>query len=819
MKCRDLEELLSAYADGELSRTQREFIEEHLAGCADCRVKLAKFTSVGRRLSSLRETPETPDIRETTMSKIKASSVSPDRLYRRWLRPVMAAVAIVAVIALLLVAQPWGIKSPEALAASIVRNSPEVQAALNGEEIEEVEVTTKVVDDEGNVLLMLVRTEERALAAEVNLNTKQVTEIVRVNVPDFQPGDEQRALDIARADPKVRDLLSQGGVIGEVHLGHSIDIAQVTGPDGVTHKEGTAEPTAFIFIDLKGKAWSVAIDLDEERVMGIGKQSAAMTLVHISQFVSTIAAPVLLVLGVLLILGLAYNNRAARAAAGISSLVLGIIGLFIALYAMSSIWWRLAFIVAVPAMGLAVGITVLKQRTAGRGLAITGIVLGSLALAWVLFNEIMLPDNSIVPIAAVSAIIAGIIIHALKEKIMALKNSGKALRPVIIGVAAVAILIMALVQPWSGPDPKTVFARAHDAASSFDSYHMSLSAYTANPDGTSEQSMDVKFSAPDRYHVISLMSSAELPVDSVEYIIIGEKQYVRKFSDDFDINFNPGTPATESFLSRETTLRYLDTMTDIKNLPDETVNGVDCFHYAGIYDIAKSMARMKGIEVEELPPSLRNMYQRIELWIGKDDYLIRKMHKERQVTGDPDILGTVEMTMDYLSINEPVIIEPPVDANGNLLNGWELAGVIKPGSGRPVFSKNMTISIGAQEGYNDSIHQEVRYTMNLTNDTDESVKNVRITIATMLIAGAASPVDVEAVPETPANVMAPGESRTFNARIPFDASGYTKEQIRELRFMDNITIHFETESGVQMTESFESPPYPSAIPPENPPEK
>ena len=36
MKCRDLEELLSAYADGELPRAQREFVEEHLDSCSQC---------------------------------------------------------------------------------------------------------------------------------------------------------------------------------------------------------------------------------------------------------------------------------------------------------------------------------------------------------------------------------------------------------------------------------------------------------------------------------------------------------------------------------------------------------------------------------------------------------------------------------------------------------------------------------------------------------------------------------------------------------------------------------------------------------------
>jgi len=239
MNCKDLEELLSAYADGELSRTQREFIEEHLSGCADCREILAEFEAAGRQLSSLRETPVASDIKTATLSKIKATNVRTQKDKRWWLRPAIAALTIIAVIAILLMAQPWSTESPEAMAASIVRNSPEVQMALNGEEIEEVEVTTKVVDEENNVLMMLVKTEARAVATRVNLDTGQVTEIIRVDVPQFQPGDEQKALDIAGADSRVQELLAQGGVIGEVHLGYSIDIDNITGPDGITRKEGT----------------------------------------------------------------------------------------------------------------------------------------------------------------------------------------------------------------------------------------------------------------------------------------------------------------------------------------------------------------------------------------------------------------------------------------------------------------------------------------------------------------------------------------------------------------------------------------------------
>ena len=122
MNCRDLEELLSAYADGELPRTQREFIEEHLAVCVDCRETLAEYIQAGYKISSLWGLPESPDIRRDTIARVKASEMPSEKSYGQRLRTVIAAGVMVIVLAVLLVAQPWNVKLPEAIAASIVRN-------------------------------------------------------------------------------------------------------------------------------------------------------------------------------------------------------------------------------------------------------------------------------------------------------------------------------------------------------------------------------------------------------------------------------------------------------------------------------------------------------------------------------------------------------------------------------------------------------------------------------------------------------------------------------------------------------------------------
>ena len=114
----EFEELLSAYANDELARTQREFVEEHLSGCPECRAKLAEFTWVRSKVGLLATVPAESDIKETTMASIKAIDPQQGGVHsaqeqgdlwgrlglHRLLRPalVMAAVAAVVIIPLAL---------------------------------------------------------------------------------------------------------------------------------------------------------------------------------------------------------------------------------------------------------------------------------------------------------------------------------------------------------------------------------------------------------------------------------------------------------------------------------------------------------------------------------------------------------------------------------------------------------------------------------------------------------------------------------------------------------------------------------------------
>jgi hypothetical protein len=102
-----MEELLSAHANGELARTQSEFVEEHLRSCADCRESLANNVWVRSRITSLQETPIEADIVASAMSKIREQATG-GWATSRLLRPVLVAAAIIMAVVVPLVIQLSG---------------------------------------------------------------------------------------------------------------------------------------------------------------------------------------------------------------------------------------------------------------------------------------------------------------------------------------------------------------------------------------------------------------------------------------------------------------------------------------------------------------------------------------------------------------------------------------------------------------------------------------------------------------------------------------------------------------------------------------
>jgi len=243
----------------------------------------------------------------------------------------------------------------------------------------------------------------------------------------------------------------------------------------------------------------------------------------------------------------------------------------------------------------------------------------------------------------------------------------KWLRPLLAAGAAVIVLVTLLVtQPWS-VSPQSVMAKAYAATENLQSYRMFYRSITQTAEGeTSEFTTESEFSAPERYHVKLIADD-----DVTEFIIIGGKSYARNGDPSKNVTFAVSR-SSSSFLTKEITLKMLDGLTDLKELPIENIDGTDCLHYRGRVDMEKQIEEIKT----NLDPSdphyqrlleeaeqLRRWKTQVELWIGKHDYLIRQINYDWQApVEDTDSLFSVMNQKTVLGARNAAIIAFFLDA-------------------------------------------------------------------------------------------------------------------------------------------------------------
>lgn len=127
MKCSDYEELLSNYANNEISRTQREFIEEHISDCASCSKTLEGYASVRKHLGALNDIQPEPDFKEAVMLKIQGTSTMHPTW--KWVRPILVSIPVIAVMIALLIIQPWNpANGPKGVLANVIAASENIQS-------------------------------------------------------------------------------------------------------------------------------------------------------------------------------------------------------------------------------------------------------------------------------------------------------------------------------------------------------------------------------------------------------------------------------------------------------------------------------------------------------------------------------------------------------------------------------------------------------------------------------------------------------------------------------------------------------------------
>jgi hypothetical protein len=251
------------------------------------------------------------------------------------------------------------------------------------------------------------------------------------------------------------------------------------------------------------------------------------------------------------------------------------------------------------------------------------------------------------------------------------------MRPALAAIPVVIVLIVLLVlQPW-GSFPSGIIAKAYATTEGLLSYRTSSSLVSTHNGETTIWDSELEYAAPDRYR-----SKFTLGNSTFEVITIGDKNYAWRADNTTDNAWSAGIYVRPP--SKEDTLSLLDLLTKIENLPDERIAGADCFHLRGEFDMERWAEKTKAAfdptdpryeeDVKSIEEQAAATEAVVEVWIGKDDYLIRQVKHNVQVFASDGEVGTFSYLEVYYDFNEPIEIEPPLDADGKLLPGWQLTG-------------------------------------------------------------------------------------------------------------------------------------------------
>ena len=269
-----------------------------------------------------------------------------------------------------------------------------------------------------------------------------------------------------------------------------------------------------------------------------------------------------------------------------------------------------------------------------------------------------------------------------------LRKPRKWLRPTLAAMPIVMVLITVSSLYLAGffISPESIIAKAYAATDKVQSWRVGYTSYLQY--STTGNAVEVGSSTLQYagQNLIQTNSSS-----GFEFILINDTLYLNDSS-------NPQFQELElakkilqgySFYTpgSDRTSITLDSMVDIKQLPDENVDGVQCLHYQANTDIEKLMADQKAYFGsnpiftkefrERVINSMRLRKVSIELWIGKDDHFIYR----RRTIDQPADIGLVSYSnpvtigdYKYYDFNKPLTITAPLDSNGNLLGSWQIYG-------------------------------------------------------------------------------------------------------------------------------------------------
>jgi hypothetical protein len=340
-----------------------------------------------------------------------------------------------------------------------------------------------------------------------------------------------------------------------------------------------------------------------------------------------------------------------------------------------------------------------------------------------------------------------------------------------------ALLTLLLLTPLvgcgsSGPDPEEVISKAQEAIKEVQSYRVDSTSISTNEHRTTQSSNTAEFVAPDRTHVFP--AAAPDSVHTVESIRIGNIEYRKEpDSSNWQVRQWPGSISATNFVVDLT--ESLSSLVGLENLPDEKVDGLDCFHYIGHVD-TKAIAQERKTELDPSQPGyegelettkrFENMQYGYEFWIGKEDFLLRQLKTHLEVSytrneGEENEREEYQNNLNtyrFYDFDAPITIEAP---SAELVEGIYL-----------------TVSSTSSIGGKDIQHQQIKYEISISNKGRETARKVRVFIDTPATNQGSMRIEAEPA-QSPVN-LGPGESETYYISWEYDLTKSSKQELVEL---------------------------------------
>ncbi len=353
---------------------------------------------------------------------------------------------------------------------------------------------------------------------------------------------------------------------------------------------------------------------------------------------------------------------------------------------------------------------------------------------------------------------------------------------------ATLLLLNLLTGCGSGLTPEEVIARAIDELNELQTYRFEMTGTITQNGETSQGNMSGEFVSPDRLHLVDYSDG-----ETHEGIRIGTTEYIRQSdSDSWTIRDWPPTMASTRNNFAFQTIEIIDSLIELVELRGDTIDGVSCFHYRGNIDmeaqleeqIANLDPTLPGYEEQlKLYEQLIQSEHNVEFWIGKEDYLLRRMDTQQDVTYTDDIGKDTESEVNinvfcsyrFYDFNQSITIEPPATET--------------------VERVNLTTTISGSIGGTELQHQQINYEIRVTNRGIGIARDLRIFVDSPATNSGLQTMEAEAS-HSPVN-LGLNENETFLIQWEYDITESSKAELFELVEENVFRAIWTDENGEQ----------------------